>query len=195
MSKGQSTREAIVARAFAIATVAGLEGLTIGRLAEELELSKSGVFAHFGSKEGLQLAVIEEASRQFIEEVMVPALRARRGEPRVRALLERWMTWGARPGGCFFIPAISELDDRPGPTHDALVRSQRDLLDALATAVKIAIEEGHFRADLEPAQFAFDAYSIILGSHLFQHFLRAPDALARTRHSFDTLIASASRPR
>jgi AcrR family transcriptional regulator len=195
MSKGQATREAIVARAFAIATVAGLEGLTIGRLAEELTLSKSGVFAHFGSKEALQLAVIEEASRQFIQEVMVPALRARRGEPRVRALFERWMRWGSRPGGCFFIPAVAELDDRPGPGRDALIRSQRDLLDAVATAVRIAIAEGHFRADLDPDQFAFEAYGIILGTHLFQHFLRTPDALARTQRAFDSLIAGAARPR
>jgi len=90
-----------------LASVNGLEGLTIGRLADELTLSKSGLFAHFGSKEALQVAVIDEAARQFVQAVMVPALREPRGEPRVRAMFERWMAWVDRPGGCFFISASS----------------------------------------------------------------------------------------
>ena len=191
MSKGEETRQAILARAFELATVVGVSGLSIGRLAEATGLSKSGLFAHFGSKEALEVAVVEEASRQFVQGVMVPALREPRGEPRVRALFERWIEWGARPGGCFFVGATAELDDRPGPPRDALVRASKDWIDELAKAARIAMREGHFRADLDPEQFAFEMYAIMLGSHLYQRFLREAGALDRTRNAFDRLIASA----
>jgi AcrR family transcriptional regulator len=194
MSKGQETRQAILARAFEIATVAGLQGLSIGHLAEQLELSKSGLFAHFGSKEALQVAVIEEAGRLFVQDTLLPALRAARGEPRVRALFNRWIEWGNRPGGCFFVAACAELDDRPGVARDALVTAQKAWLDEISTAVRIAIQEGHFRDDLDAEQFAFDAYSIMLGTHLFNRFLHDPAAPIRTRRSFDALIAAARSP-
>src|SRR3954470_2533929 len=114
VAKGDDTRQAILARAFELANVVGVSGLTIGRLAEEMRLSKSGLFAHLGWKEALEVAVVEEASRQFVQDVMLPALREPRGLPRVRALFERWLEWGQRPGGCFFVGAVAELDDRPG---------------------------------------------------------------------------------
>jgi AcrR family transcriptional regulator len=193
VSKGQETRQAIVTRGMELASVNGLEGLTIGRLAEELGLSKSGLFSHFGSKEALQVAVIEEAARQFVQGVMVPALREPRGEPRVRALFDRWLSWVDRPGGCFFVSASSELDDRPGPARDALARTLKDWLDQLAHAARIAVAEGHFRADLDPHQFAFDSYSIMLGHHLFGRFLRDPATTERTRKAYEAL-ADASRP-
>jgi len=98
VAKGEETRAAILARAFELATVAGVSGLSIGRLAEATGLSKSGLFAHFGSKEALEVAVVEEAARQFIAEVMVPALRVPRGEPRLRAMFGNWLVWGDRPG-------------------------------------------------------------------------------------------------
>src|SRR5688572_4515127 len=141
MAKREETRQAILARAFELATVVGVSGLTIGRLAEATGLSKSGLFAHFKSKEALEVAVVEEASRVFVQEVMVPALRQPRGEPRVRALFDRWLDWGDRPGGCFFVGASAELDDRPGPPRDALVQASKDWLDALATAARIAKDE------------------------------------------------------
>ena len=191
MSKGEETRQAILDKAFQLATVVGLSGLSIGRLAEEMRLSKSGLFAHFGSKEALEVAVVEEASRQFVQEVMVPALRQPRGEPRLRALFDGWLAWGGRPGGCFFVGASAELDDRPGPPRDALIRAQKDWVDELAKATRIAIQEGHFRADVDPDQFAFELYSIMLGAHLFMRFLREPKALAHTQQSFDRLVQSA----
>jgi len=191
MSKGETTRQAIVERASALAAVVGLEGLSIGRLAEELGLSKSGLFAHFGSKEALQVQVIEEAARQFVQEVVVKALTRPRGEPRVRGFFDAWLRWGDRPGGCFFVAATSELDDRPGPARDALVKTMRDWLDALATAARIAVEEGHFRRDLDAQQFAYELYSLMLGHHLTARFLRDPKALQRTRRGFDALLASA----
>lgn len=191
MSKGEETRQAILAKAFELATVVGVSGLTIGRLAEATGLSKSGLFAHFGSKEALEVAVVEEASRQFVDAVMVPALRAARGEPRLRALFDNWMTWGERPGGCFFVGVSAELDDRPGPARDALVRAQKDWVDEIAKAARIAVSEGHFHQDLDADQFAFEIYSVMLGAHLFARFLRAPKSRTRTLTSFERIMADA----
>lgn len=190
MSKGEETRQAILSRAFELATVVGVSGLSIGRLAEEMGLSKSGLFAHFGSKEALEVAVVEEAARQFVQAVMVPALRHPRGEPRLRALFDNWIAWGQRPGGCFFVGASSELDDRPGPPRDALSRAIKDWVDELAKAVRIAISEGHFRPDVDPEQIAFEIYSLMLGMHTFHRFLREPTTLARARRSFERLLAA-----
>jgi AcrR family transcriptional regulator len=194
VSKGEETRQAILERAFELASVVGVSGLTIGRLAEETGLSKSGLFAHFGSKEALDVAVVEEASRQFVQEVMVPALREPRGEPRVRALFERWITWGQRPGGCFFVGAGAELDDRPGPPRDALVRACKDWVDELAKAARIAVREGHFAASLDPDQFAFELYGIMLSFHQYHRFLRDPATQTRTHQAFDRLVAWARDP-
>ena len=139
MGKGDITRQAILDRATAVASQAGLEGLTIGKLAEELELSKSGLFAHFGSKESLQVAVLENAAEHFVEIVVKPALKAPRGEPRLRALFEHWSLWPKKsrlPGGCVFVAAGVELDDRPGPARDTLVKQQRDFLSLIATTAE-----------------------------------------------------------
>ncbi len=194
MAKGEETRQAILSRAFEVAKMVGLSGLSIGRLAEETGLSKSGLFAHFGSKEALEVAVVEEAARQFVEFVMTPALRRPRGEPRVRALFERWVAWGDQPGGCFFVGAIAELDDRTGPARDALVQTCKDWLDTLATAARITVSEGHFRADLDPEQFAFEVYSFMLGFHAYQKFLREPSSLDRARAALERLLVSARSP-
>lgn len=194
MSKGEETRQAILAKAFELATVVGVSGLSIGRLAEETGLSKSGLFAHFGSKEALEVAVVEEASRQFVQEVMLPALREPRGEPRLRALFAQWMKWGDRAGGCFFVGASAELDDRPGPPRDALVRVQKDWVDELAKATRIAVSEGHFHAKVDPDQFAFELYSIMLGAHLFTRFLHEPATRNRTHGAFERLVAAARSP-
>lgn len=190
MSKGEQTRQAILDRAFELANVVGVTGLSIGRLAEATGLSKSGLFAHFGSKEALEVAVVEEAARQFVQTVMVPALREPRGEPRVRALFEHWLAWGQRPGGCFFVGASAELDDRTGPARDALVRACKDWVDELAKAVRIAVREAHFRSDTDSDQLAFEIYGIMNSGHLFNRFLRDPTALDRTRKALDRLLAS-----
>ena len=190
MSKGEETRQAILDRAFELANVVGVTGLSIGRLAEATGLSKSGLFAHFGSKEALEVAVVEEAARQFVQSVMVPALREPPGEPRVRALFEQWLAWGQRPGGCFFVGASAELDDRTGPARDALVRACKDWVDELAKAVRIAVREGHFRSDTDSEQLAFEIYGIMNSGHLFHRFLREPVALERTRKAFERLLAS-----
>ena len=190
MSKGEETRQAILDRAFELANVVGVTGLSIGRLAAATGLSKSGLIAHIGSKEALEGAVAEEAARQFVHAVLVPALREPRGEPRVRALFEHWLAWGQRPGGCFFVGASAELDDRTGPARDALVRACKDWLDELAKAVRIAVREGHFRTDTDSEQLAFEIYGIMNSGHLFHRFLREPVALERTRKAFERLLAS-----
>src|SRR5687767_11066977 len=166
MGKGEQTREAILLHALKLATQVGFEGLTIGRLADDLKLSKSGLFAHFGSKETLQVKVLEVASRRFIDEVVRPALAAPRGVRRVRALFERWLAWETSPslpGGCPFNAAATELDDRPGPARDYVVRSGRDWLETIASTARTAVQEGDFQASLDCEQFAYELQSIMLG--------------------------------
>ncbi len=191
MGKGDITRSTILDKALAMASQIGLEGLSIGTLAKETQLSKSGLFAHFNSKEELQLQVIQEAAERFIADVVQPALRQPRGEPRVKALFERWLEWARAPylpGGCLFLNTAQEFDDRPGAVRDLLVTYQKGWLNVLATAAQIAIAEGHFRADLEPVQFAHDLQSIYLGYHYFSRLLQDAAAETRTRAAFASLL-------
>jgi len=195
-AKGEETRALILDTALATASRLGLEALSIGGLAQEVGMSKSGLFAHFDSKESLQLAVLETAVGRFIDTVIAPALRAPRGEPRVRAFFENWMRWESskfQPGGCVFIATANEFDDRPGILRDYLVSSQRDWLSALATAAGIAVQEGHFREDLDTRQFAYDLYSIILAYHHFSRLLRDPDANNRAAKAFEELLQMSRR--
>lgn len=191
LSKGESTRRLILDHGLATASVVGLEGLSLGEMAREVGMSKSGLFAHFESKENLQLQVLEMAIARFVESVVAPALKKPRGEPRVRALFESWLAWSvsdSMPGGCVFIHTANELDDRPGPLRDCLVASQRDWLSALATAAHIAVDEGHFKPDLDTEQFAYELYSIALASHHFHRLLRDPNAFERARAAFERLL-------
>jgi AcrR family transcriptional regulator len=194
MRKGEATRERILESALELASTDGLTGLSIGRLAERNGMSKSGLFAHFGSKEGLQLDVLELATAKFRESVFTPALHAARGEPRLRALFARWLEWAdhqARPGGCLLTAAAVELDDQPGPARDALVDVQRQWADTLVRAVQLAIDERHFRADVDPQLFAFQLHSIVLGYHHARRLLHDPRADRRARDAFEALVASA----
>jgi len=178
----------------ALASEVGLEGVTIGTLAERAKMSKSGLFAHFESKEALQIAVLDEAVSRFVAIVVAPALKQKRGEPRLRALLDNWLRWANAdfmPGGCVFVASIAELDDRPGPVRDRLVSSQRDWLETLSTAVRIAIEEGHFRRDVDPAQLAQEFLTLAYGSHLMSRLLRDPKTDERRRVTIERLFASA----
>jgi AcrR family transcriptional regulator len=189
VKKGDETRNAILDRATKLARTFGLEGVSIGRLAEELEMSKSGLFAHFGSKEALHVAVIEHASAQFVAAVVAPALKAPRGEPRVKALHQKWNEWGAAEGGCIFVALAAELDDRPGPARDALAASMRDWLDTLATAARIAIEEGHFRKDVDPQQVAFELHGIMLARHELSRLIGDPKVGTRAGRAVEALLA------
>lgn len=194
MGKGAQTRNVIVERAIRLASRDGLEGLSVGVLATELGISKSGLFAHFGSKDELQLQVLQAAVDRFREVVVRPALKAARGAPRIRAMFENWLAWAndpSLPGGCIIVAAASELDDRPGPQRDFLVSAQRDWFATLAKAARLTVENGDFRDDLDPEQFAFDAYGIILAYHHARRLLRDKKAETRARASFERLIDSA----
>jgi AcrR family transcriptional regulator len=197
MGKGEQTREMILLHALRLATRVGFEGLTIGRLADDLKLSKSGLFAHFGSKENLQVKVLELASRRFVDEVVRPAFGAPRGIRRVRALFERWLAWETSPslpGGCPFNAAATELDDRPGPARDFVVQSQRDWLDTIANTARTAVQEGDFTADVDCEQFAYELQAIMLGYAHASRLMKSPQARTRTEHAFEALLARAAAP-
>ena len=193
MRKGDATHQAILDRATGLASAIGLEGLTIGALATELDLSKSGLFAHFQSKEALQLQVLDHGAAVFVENVVRPALVAPRGEPRMRTLFERWLDWARSsplPGGCLFVQASVELDDRPGPVRDRLVEYQRQWLDVIATSLQKGIDAGAFRGDADAMQFAHDLYGVMLAYHHASRLLHDPQAETRARRAFDALLAA-----
>jgi len=196
LKKGQLTRQSILGHAASLASRIGLSGLSIGLLSEELELSKSGLWAHFKSKEQLQLEVLEYAAGQFVEVVLRPALAAPRGEPRVRTLFEGWLSWPERSGlsgGCIFVSAASELDDQPGPVRDRLVELQRDWMETLANTIRSGVSERHFRHDADPEQFAQDLYGIMLASHHAHRLLADRHSAERARRAFDALLSNLRR--
>ena len=164
-TKGAATREAIIDRAYEIARFSGVEGLSIGPLAGAVGMSKSGVFAHFGSREDLQLAVIESAATRFGEAVFLPALSQPRGLPRLRALMHNWFEWvRGNSGGCVLLGSVTEYDDRPGPLRDQVLRNEQRWRDLLRRAIQLAIECGHLRAG-DTDQYAFELYAFPLAVH------------------------------
>jgi len=196
-SKGEQTREAILTKALGLATRIGFEGLTIGRLADDLGMSKSGLFAHFRSKEALQLEILRMAGERMVDTVVKPALVVKRGEPRVRALFDGWLAWEqspSLPGGCPFMAASFELDDRPGPVRDFVVQNLRDWLDTLAGAARISVQEGHFRADLDCEQFAHECQGIGLAFVHASRLMRDPKARARAQTAFESLLDASRAP-
>ena len=193
MSKGEITRQQILDHAVALASKVGLGGMTIGTLAESLNLSKSGLYAHFQSKEALQLKTLEAGAEKFIDTVVRPALKAPRGEPRLRALFENWCRWpeeSSLQGGCLFVQVAAEYDDISGPVRDMLVRLQKDWLDVLVNAVRATVNEGHFRADVDAEQFAYELYGVMLMFHHSARLLGDPKAEQRARIAFESLIKS-----
>lgn len=196
MAKGDETRSAVLTSAITLASSLGLEGVTIGKLAEHVGMSKSGLFAHFSSKENLQVAILEEAVARFVAIVVTPSLKEPRGERRLRALLDRWFDWSRAdflPGGCVFVMANVELDDRPGPPRDLLVASQRDWLGTLTQAVRIAVEEAQFREDVDCEQLAHEFYSLAYGYHFLRRIVDPSEAERRVRTSIERIIVSARR--
>jgi len=188
--KGQQTRATILEAALGLASHMGLEGLSIGALAEVTKMSKSGVFAHFGSREELQICVVREYHAKFEEEVFVPAMREPRGLPRLRALFDRWVRRVSVEidSGCIYISGAVEFDDRPGPVRDALVTMVQTWQQALERAIHIAVAEGHLRTDTEPAQMLFEVHGLILALHHDARFLRTPGAVERARAAFQRVL-------
>lgn len=194
MTKGEETKAAILDQAVAIASEVGFTGLTIGQLAERTQMSKSGLFAHFKSKEVLQLETLQRARERFTDMVVRPALTTPRGVKRVQVLVERWLDWATDglQGGCIFVASAAEYDDRPGPMRDAVVQNERDWLETIATVAGTAVAEGDFRADLDTEQFAFTVQGLMLSYHQATRLLGDPKALEHVRQALDDLIAASA---
>jgi AcrR family transcriptional regulator len=194
MGKGDDTRQAVIDHAVEIAGRLGVAGLTIGTLASATGLSKSGLYAHFRSKEALQLAVLASARENFVDQVIRPALAAPRGEQRVRTLFERWLaTSSSGAAGCLFVSAATEFDDQPGAVRDQLVRDHWDLAESLAQVYRSGAKDGAFRDDLAPEQFAHDLHGLML-AHFHAFRLRHdPAAEPHTRYAFERLLQSLLR--
>jgi AcrR family transcriptional regulator len=190
MAKGERTRRDIIDHAFALAKEAGLEGVSLGVLASHAGLSKSGLFAHFKSKEALQLGVLEEAVERFSATVVSPALKHPRGEPRVRALFEHFLRWKGEenPSGCIFMALSYEYDDRPGPIRDRLVAALREWHHTIGKVAQAAMETGDFRADLDADLFAFEFQGIAMSHHHANRLLEHPRADALNSAAFEALL-------
>ena len=194
--KGRQTRATILDAALALASHMGLEGLSIGALAEVTQMSKSGVFAHFGSREELQISVVREYHRKFEDEVFRPSMDIARGLPRLRALFERWVKRVSVEidSGCIYISGAVEFDDRPGPVRDALLAMVQDWHQALERAIHIAMDEGHLRRDTDPQQMLFEVHGLILALHHDARFLRRLGALDHARAAFERLLSYYTAP-
>lgn len=193
MSKGAQTRTLILDQAVAHASEVGLEGLSIGSLATRLSLSKSGLFAHFGSKEELQLATLKAAQERFVNKVFLPSLDAPRGLARIRTLFRNWFDWldsSGQPGGCVILAAAAEFDDRPGLVHDTLLAGQKQLRGAIAKAVRLAIEAGELPADTDPWQLAFELFGVVLAAHHDRHLFDDPRASERGIRAIERLLGA-----
>ncbi len=191
LAKGQQTKAAIVDAALRMAAQVGLEGLSIGALADVMGMSKSGVFAHFGSRDELQVSVVREYYARFERDVFEPAMQQARGLPRLRALFEHWMrhTSAELDSGCIFISGAVEFDDRPGPVRDALIATVSAWMEAMERAVAQARQEGHLAADADERQITFEIHGLILVLHYEARFLQRSGAMQRAVRGFDNILA------
>ncbi len=189
MGKGEETRQAILQVALEMASELGLEAVTIGELAKATEMSKSGLFAHFQSKENLQVAILRYAAQLFSADVIVPALKTKAGIPRIKALIENWIDWTSdHKGGCIFVSASTEFSDRPGNSRDLLLKQQEDWIECLRRIAESAIAAGDFRADIDCEQFAYEFYSLMLGFHLYSKLLHSKKSRGRQLLALDRLL-------
>ncbi|GAA6117945.1 TetR/AcrR family transcriptional regulator [Acidovorax sp. FG27] len=191
LQKGQQTKAVIVEAALGLATHIGLEGLSIGALADVTGMSKSGVFAHFGSREELQISVVREYHTRFEQEVFYPAMAAPRGVARLRAMFGNWMqrTSIEIDSGCIYISGAVEFDDRAGPVRDALASSVLTWLAAMKRAIEQSMELGELRADVNPEQMLFEIHGLILALHYEARFLQTPGSIDRAHAGFDNILA------
>lgn len=191
MGKAAATKATIVARALQRASLVGLNGLTIGELAQELDLSKSGLFAHFGSKEALQQAVLDEASLKLQAETIKPAMAMPPGTGRLRAFFEHWLGWtkaAGLPGGCPLTAACFELDDQPGSLRDHLAEQQKQFIAMIAGMAAQAVVAGQMRRDTDIEGLAFRIYALGFGHGVAERLLGREQALVQSLRSFDQLI-------
>jgi len=190
LHKGRQTKAAIVEAALGLASQIGLEGLSIGALAEVTGMSKSGVFAHFGSREELQISVIREYHHRFELEVFYPAMQEAKGLPRLKALFSNWMkrTSAEIDSGCLYISGAAEFDDRPGPVSDALASSVKTWLSALHRCVVQARETGHLSELTDAAQMSFELHGLVLALHYEARFLKTDKSLDRAKRGFEHIL-------
>ena len=189
MTKDKNTKQEILEAGLDMVSSQGLEGLSIGNLAKAAGMSKSGLFGHFRSKERLQLEILEYAAQSFSDKVIVPALRTEAGIPRIKTLVEKWVSWQAKqPGACIFVTACNEFSDRPGQVRVLLFRQQKEWLDSLCRIARSAVKAGDFRKDADCEQFAFELYSLQLGFHLYHKLLNSPDTAHRQEAALDRLL-------
>ncbi len=196
LRKGEQTRQAILEAGLAMAAREGLEGITIGSLAETIGMSKSGVFSHFGSREDLQIAILKLYEQRFIQELLLANLKEPRGLPRLRAVIHAWLRRSAQEAteGCIWISGATEFDARPGPVRDCLVGMVRSWQKELSRTISLAIEEGHLRPDTDPEQMVFEIYGAVLVLHHDGLLLKSSNAIDRARASIDRLLASYQTP-
>ena len=196
MRKGEQTRVAILDVALDIASRDGLEGLTIGLLADRMSMSKSGVFAHFGSREDLQIEVIKLYNKRFEDEVFYPSLKEPRGLPRLQAMFARWIkrVTVEIASGCIYISGAVEYDDRPGAIREELVGMVRTWQDALHRCVQQAIEMGHLKAETDPYQLVYEMYGLVLALHHDTRFIQRPGSTERAQAGFERLLRTYASP-
>lgn len=189
MTKGSDTKEMILEIGLDMASRLGLEAVSIGALAKAADMSKSGLFAHFQSKENLQIEILRHAGKLFAENVVNPALRTDAGISRIRALVDNWIAWSERiTGGCIFVQASNDFKDRPGKVRDFLMLQQESWIDSLRRIARSAIRVGHFRQDMDCDQFAFELYALLLGFHLYYKLLQIKDIVIRQQKALEDII-------
>lgn len=194
MATPKPTRERILNEGLAIASQAGLEGVTLGVLADQVGMSKSGLFAHFRSKEAVQISLLEHNLRFGAPVIVEPAMKEPEGLPRLKALVENWFGWYGRaglPGGCPVAAGLFEYDDVEGPVRDKIQEMEASWRGFLTSNVQSAVRLGHFRKNLDADQFVFELCGIYLTHHAARRFLKSPDADARAITAFDALVQRA----
>jgi len=189
MKKGQDTKYAILKTALDMASQSSLESVTIGSLAKATKMSKSGLFAHFQSKENLQIAILEFAAGDFTDQVVLPALNEEAGIPRIQALVKNWIQWGERlKGGCIFVSASTEFSERPGRVRDFLLSQQKKWIVSLKMMGRSASRAHDFRKDIDCDQFAFDLYSLLMGYHYYSILLSTRESKQHQEKALVRLI-------
>lgn len=195
VKKGAKTKSTILESGLEMASQYGLENVTIGHLAQDTHMSKSGLFAHFQSKENLQIEILQYAGLEFIESVVKPALKAPRGIQRIKKLVEKWILWGSElSGGCIFVNASVEFSDRPGKVRDYLLQQQEAWIEVLRRVGQSAIKAGDFQGETDCDQFAFDMYALLLGYHYYERLLKDSKARKRQEIAMKRLLDSYKVP-
>lgn len=189
MTKGEDTKAMILEVGLGMASQLGLDAASIGVLAKATHMSKSGLFAHFQSKENLQNDILHYAGDLFAQGVVVPALKTKAGITRIKALVTNWIRWTSKlKGGCIFVQASNDFADRPGKVHDYLLFQQKAWVDCLRRIARSAIKVGDFREDIDCDQFAFELFSLLLGFHYYSNLLKDEDIHKRQQLALEALI-------